>query len=139
MFRAVLFAIRTLFTETTIVKALSWLGAIIGLIAVSNLSALAVFAGEVFPDINRNTTLLFIISIMLGILYYSIAMLMNSEYNNIYVMIGFIVVIICVLQIVGIFGIASVYFGTPLWQKVSIYALVLWSAFQGYYLLKAFE
>ena len=134
-----LLALRTLFTETTSLKALSWLGTILGIIAAPNLSALAIFAGNVFPEIHGTTTLLFFIFIMLGILFYSLAMLMNKEYDNIYAMVGFIVVIICVLQIVGMFGIASEYFATALWQKVSVYSLVLWSVFQGYYLLKIFE
>jgi hypothetical protein len=134
-----LFAMRTVFTETTGLKALSWLGTILGLAAAPNLSALAVFAGNVFPAIHGNTTRLFFILIMLGILCYSIAIVMNSEYKNIYAWIGFTVVIVCMLHIVAMFGVASTYFGTALWQKVSVYALVLWSVFQGYNLLKVFE
>ncbi len=134
-----LFAMRTLFTETTGLKVLSWLGTILGLGAAPNLSALAIFAGNVFPDIHGNTTRLFFILIMAGILCYSIAIMMNSEYRNIYAGIGFIVVIVCLLHIVAMFGIFSEYFGTALWQKVSVYALVLWSVFQGYELLKIFD
>ncbi|MHA3962000.1 MAG: hypothetical protein AM325_000555 [Candidatus Thorarchaeota archaeon SMTZ1-45] len=134
-----LFAMRTLFTETTGLKALSWLGTLLCLGAAPNLSALAIFAGNVFPDIHGNTTRLFFILIMLGILCYSIAILMKSEYENIYALIGLIVVVICVLHIVAMFGIASDLFGTALWQKVAVYGLVLWSVFQGYKLLKVFE
>jgi hypothetical membrane protein len=134
-----LFAMRTLFTETTGLKALSWLGTILGFGSAIFLSALAIFAGDVFPDIHGNTTRLFFILIMLGILCYSIAILMKSEYENIYALIGFIVVVVCTLYIVALFGVASEIFGTALWQKISVYALVLWSAFQGYKLLKVFE
>jgi hypothetical protein len=133
-----LFAMRTLFTETTSLKALSWFGTLLGLASTPNLSALAVFAGNVSPDIHGNTTRLFFILIMLGILFYSIAIVMNSEYKNIYASIGFIVVIVCAFHIIGMFGVLSAYFGTALWQKVAVYALVLWSAFQGYNLLKIF-
>lgn len=134
-----LFAMRTLFTETTGLKVLSWLGTLLGLGAAPNLSALAIFAGNVFPDIHGNTTRLFFILIMAGILCYSIAILLNSEYKNIYAGIGFIVVIVCLLHIIAMFGILSEYFGTALWQKVSVYALVLWSVFQGYEQLKIFD
>lgn len=131
--------VRTLFTETTGLKALSWLGTICGIVAAPNLSALAVFAGNVYPTLHGDSTRWFFIFIMVGILLYSIAMVMNSEYNNIYASIGFIVVIICILHIVAMFGVLSVYFGTALWQKVSVYALVMWSVFQGFYLLKVFD
>ena len=134
-----LFAIRTEFTETTGLKALSWLGTILGLASTPNLAALAIFAGNVFPDIHGNTTRLFFLLIMLGILFYSIAIVLNSEYENIFALIGFIVVVVCVFHLLGMFGIAPAFFGAALWQKVSVYALVIWSAFQGYKLLKVFE
>ncbi|MHA2081840.1 MAG: hypothetical protein ACW99H_11915, partial [Candidatus Thorarchaeota archaeon] len=102
-----LFAIRTLFTETTGLKVLSGLGTILGLAAAPNLSALAIFAGNEAPIIHGNTTRLFFILIMAGILCYSIAIVMNSEYKNIYAGIGFIVVIVCLLHIVAMFGIMS--------------------------------
>ncbi|MBY8997426.1 MAG: hypothetical protein KGD60_06825 [Candidatus Thorarchaeota archaeon] len=134
-----LFTMRTFFTETTGLKVLSGLGTILGLAAAPNLAALSIFAGNVFPEIHGNTTRLFFILIMLGILCYSIAIVMKNEYENIYALIGFVVVIVCTLHIVAMFGVASALFGTALWQKVSVYALVLWSAFQGYKLLKVFE
>jgi hypothetical protein len=134
-----MFTIRTLFTETTGLKVLSWLGTFLGLGAAPNLSALAIFAGNVYPSIHGNTTRLFFILIMAGILCYSIAIVMNNEYKNLYAWIGFVVVIVCLLHIIAMFGVLSPYFGTALWQKVSVYALVLWSVFQGYYLLKIFN
>ncbi len=134
-----LFAIRTEFTETTTLKVLSWLGTILALAAAPNLSALSLFAGNLFPTEHGLTTRLFFILIMLGILFYSIAIVMKKDYENIYAIIGFVVVIICVLHIVAMFGIMSELFGTAAWQKLAVYALVLWSAFQGYKLLKVFQ
>ena len=134
-----LFAIRTLFTETTALKVLSGLGTILALCAAPNLSALSIFAGNEAPIIHGNTTRLFFILIMAGILCYSIAIVMNSNYKNLYAGIGFIVVIVCFLHIIAMFGVMSTFFGTALWQKVSVYALVLWSVFQGYELLKIFD
>jgi hypothetical protein len=134
-----LFAMRTEFTGTTTLKGLSWLGTILGLAAAPNLSGLSLFAGNLFPDEHGLTTRLFFILIMLGILFYSIAIVMKKDYGNIYAVIGFVVVIICVLHIGGMFGIMSDLFGTAAWQKLAVYALVLWSAFQGYRLLKIFQ
>jgi hypothetical protein len=134
-----LFAIRTLFTETTGLTVLSGLGTILGFCSAPNLSALAIFAGNEAPIIHGNTTRLFFILIMAGILCYSVAIVMNSEYKNIYAGIGFIVVIVCILHILGMFGVIDAFFGEALWQKISVYALVLWSVFQGYELLKIFD
>lgn len=134
-----IFTMRSLFTESTGLKVVSGLGTIFALAAAPNLSALAIFAGDVFPVEHGWTTIYFFILIMMGILFYSVAIVMNSEYKNIYGLIGFIVVLVAVLHIVGMFGFASMYFATALWQKVTVYALVLWSVFQGYNLLKVFE
>lgn len=134
-----LFAMRTYFTETTGLKVLSWLGTLLGLGAAINLSALSIYAGNLFSEIHGNTTRLFFILIMLGILCYSIGILMKSDYENVYAVIGLIVVAVCVLYILGLFGVMVDLIGTPLWQKVAVYALVLWSVFQGYKLLKVFE
>ncbi|TFG29170.1 DUF998 domain-containing protein [Candidatus Thorarchaeota archaeon] len=134
-----LFAMRTVFTETLQLKLLSWIGTILGIAAAPNLSALALFAADVFPTEHGLTTLLFFLLITIGILVYSVAILLNNNYQNLYALIGFAVVLICFLHIGAFFSPLFVQFGTALWQKVSVYALILWSAFQGYYLLKVFE
>lgn len=139
------FTIRTLFTETMGLKVLSGLGTIFCLIAAPCLAALAIFAGNVFPFLHGWSTIYFFIFIMLGILFYSIGISLNKDYKNTYGLIGFVIVIICILHIVGMFGFTigtfdfSTYFATPIWQKTAIYGLVLWSVFQGFYLLKLFE
>ncbi|MBN2229415.1 MAG: DUF998 domain-containing protein [Candidatus Thorarchaeota archaeon] len=134
-----LFAMRTVFTETMLLKGLSWIGTILGVAAAPNLSALALFAADVYPAQHGLTTMLFFLLITLGILIYSIAILLNNNYQNVYALIGFIVVIVCFLHIGAFFSPAFTMFGTALWQKLSVYALILWSAFQGYSLLKVFE
>lgn len=137
-----LFAMWTRFTETNLLKVLAGIGVIFGLASAPNLSALAIFAGNVFPAEHGLTTLLFFILITIGILIYSIAIFLNSEYTQLYGLIGLIVVAICFCYIGAFFSSIIPFFaifGTALWQKVSVYALVMWSAFQGYYLLKVFE
>lgn len=132
-------AIRTEFQETTSLKVLSGAGTIFGIASAPNLSALALFAGDVFPTEHGLTTLLFFLLITIGILIYSISILLNATYPRLYAGIGFIVVVICLLHIGAFFSPVFTVFGSALWQKVSVYALVLWSAFQGYYLLKIFK
>ncbi|MFW9926093.1 MAG: hypothetical protein ACFFDM_04920, partial [Candidatus Thorarchaeota archaeon] len=110
-------SMRTLFTETMGLKVLSGLGTVFCLIATPFLSALAIFAGNEYPSLHGWSTIYFFIFIMLGILFYSIAISLNSEYKTIYGAIGFVIVVICILHIVGMFGIASMYFATPIWQK----------------------
>jgi hypothetical protein len=134
-----LFAMWTRFTETTLLKVLAGIGVIFGIASAPNLSALAIFAGNLFPAEHGLTTLLFFLLITIGILLYSIAIFLNTEYPQLYGLIGLIVVVICFLHVGAFFGFMGYLFGTALWQKVSVYALVLWSAFQGYYLRNVFE
>jgi hypothetical protein len=131
--------IRTEFQETTTLKVLSGVGTILGIASAPNLSALALFAADIYPTEHGTFTLLFFLLITLGIFAYSIAILLNTSYLNLYALFGFIAVIICFLLIGAFFSPIFAFFGSALWQKVSVYALVLWSVFQGYYLLKKFE
>ena len=139
-------AMWTRFTETTALKVVAGIGLIFGLASAPNLSALSIFAGNLYPAEHGLTTMIFFLLITIGILIYTIAIFLNREYPNIYGLIGLIVVVICFLYVGALFSwmspsltIIRDLFGTALWQKVSVYALVLWSAFQGYYLLKVFE
>ena len=134
-----LLAMQTVFTETKSLTALSWTGTIFGIAAAPNLAFLAIFAANIQIGLHGLTTLLFFFLITLGILVYSIAILLKKEYPNLYAIIGLAVVVICFLLIGAFFVPAIEFFGSALWQKVSVYALILWSAFQGYYLLKIFQ
>ncbi len=134
-----LLAMQTIFSETKMLSILSWTGTILGIASVPNLAFLAIFAADVQIGLHGLTTLLFFILITLGILVYSIAIFLNKDYPNLYGIIGLLVVAICFLLIGAFFIPAFAFFGSALWQKVSVYALILWSAFQGYYLLKIFQ
>ena len=132
-------AMWTRFTETTGLKVMAGTGVIFGLASAPNLSALAIFAGDVYPAEHGQTTIMFFILITIGILIYSLTIFLNNEYPQLYGLIGLIVVGICFCYIGAFFSPIFGIFATALWQKVSVYALVLWSAFQGYYLLKVFD
>jgi len=134
------FSMRTEFTESTLLKGLSGIAAILGLASAPNLSALAFFAGNLYPAEHGLTTLLFFLLITFGIFIYSIAIFLNKDYPQTFGLVGLIVASICFCYVGAFFSpVFGNIFGNALWQKVSVYALVLWSAFQGYYLLKVFE
>jgi len=64
-------------------------------------------------------------------------MLLKNGYSNIYAIIGIIIAILCYNHLAGnIIHIPII--DSAAMQKVAVYGLVLWSAFQGYYLLKLF-
>ncbi|MFW9919774.1 MAG: hypothetical protein ACFFED_09260 [Candidatus Thorarchaeota archaeon] len=121
-------AIRREFNESQILKYLGWIGTIMGLLAAPFLSALALFAGDVFPLQHGLSTMIFFILYASAIIIYSIGMLVNREYNSLFSLVGFAVAAICFLHIFLIH--------TALMQKVAVYSLVLWSGFQGYYLMQ---
>jgi len=122
--------IRTVFTETGAQKALSGLGTLLGLVAVPCLAGIGIFAGDLFPYQHGWSTLIFFVLTAITIVIYSVAILLKGDYHNVYSLVGVIVAIICLLHIYG------PGFGTALMQKAAVYALVLWSAFQGYELRK---
>lgn len=121
-------AIKMEFSDNQKVNIIGWIGTILGFIAAPFLSSLALFAGDIFPAQHGWSTILFFIFYSLAIVVYSIGMLFNSEYNSLLSVVGFAVAAICLIHIFLL--------GTALMQKTAVYALVLWSGFQGYYLLK---
>ena len=123
-------SLRTVFVETRLLRYLSWLGTILGVVAAPFLSSLALFAGDVFPYQHGWSTILFFVFYSSAIVVYSIAMLLNKSYNRLYSLVGFVVAAICLLHIFWLL--------TAWMQKLAVYALVLWSAFQGYRLLQLF-
>jgi hypothetical membrane protein len=124
-------AIRTVFTETTPQKAMSWIGTIIGLIAAPCLAGIGIFAGDVFPYQHGWSTLLFFILFAIAIAFYSVAILLNKEYGYVYSLVG---VIACVILLLHIFVI-----GGAAMQKLTVYSIILYSVFQGHRLLKIFQ
>jgi hypothetical membrane protein len=126
-------AIRTLFTAPARLKYLGWLGTILGLVAAPFLSGLALFACDVFPTQHGWATIAFFLLYSSAIVVYSIAIFLNKEYGYLYGIIGVIVAVICYAYVLVPF------LGTALVQKIAVYALILWSAFQGIRLFKAFK
>ncbi len=131
-------AIRKVFTETSRLFYLSWIGTLLGFLAAIFLSALAIFAGDVFPDYHRYTTYAFFFFISSAIIVYTIAIFLNKDYENLYAIIGIIIAIIAYIYLIGII-ISNPVIGSNAMQKLAVYCLIIWSAFQGYKLLKVFK
>jgi hypothetical protein len=130
-------SLRTLFTNTTALIILSWIGTIFGIASAPFLSGLAIFAGDVFPSQHGTFTQLFFLLISTAIIIYTIAIFLNSDYGNLYALIGLVIAIFCYVYLAGII-IHDPLIGSNAMQKLAVYGLVLWSAFQGYKLLKVF-
>ncbi len=124
--------IRTLFTETKPLKAVSGVGTILGLIAGPLLAGIGIFAGDVFPAQHGFSTIYFFLLFSSAIIIFSIAILLNKDYENVYALIGIIVAIICYTHVL-VPG-----FGNAAMQKIAVYSLVLYSVFQGYKMRKVF-
>ncbi|MFW9919429.1 MAG: DUF998 domain-containing protein, partial [Candidatus Thorarchaeota archaeon] len=70
-------AIRREFNESQILKYIGWIGTIVGILAAPFLSALALFAGDIFPLQHGLSTMIFFILYASAIIIYSIGMLVN--------------------------------------------------------------
>jgi len=125
-------SMRTVFNETTPQKIVSSIGTILGLAGTPLVAALAIYAADVYPMEHGYTTVFFFILFALAITTYSFAILLNKDYENIYAVIGFVVGIICALYVFGPLAL----FPSAAFQKVSVYGIIVYSAFQGYRLLQ---
>ena len=126
-------SIRTVLSETTIEKALSGIGTVIGVLAGPCLAGVGIFAGDLYPELHGWSTILFFLLFSSAIIVYSIAILINKDYEPVYALIGIIVAIICYSYIL-VPG-----FGNNAMQKLAVYAMILYSVFQGYKLLYMFK
>ncbi|MFX1341307.1 MAG: hypothetical protein ACFFAL_01290 [Promethearchaeota archaeon] len=131
-------AIRTLFTSNQRLFYLSWVGTILGFLAAVFVSSLAIFAMDVFSTLHGYSTYAFFFFISSAIIVYTIAIFLNKDYDNLYAIIGIIVAILAYTYLIGMIFNVPFIEGAAM-QKVAVYSLILWSAFQGYKLLKEFD
>lgn len=131
-----LLVIPSLFTGKKSTKNLSWIGSSVGILSVPFLWILAIFPTDVFPgtgglhDIgSKGFFLLFAAMIVL----YSIAILRNEEYHNVYGIVGIILAIFVVGYVLNTSIKGSVPFLSfidPFWQKVLVYSFIGWAMLQ---------
>lgn len=125
-----LLGLNTLFKKTKIEKYLSIIGTIFGLIAAPNLSLLAIFPSDVLHVPHVLTTQLFFIFYGVTIILFSLAILIDKDYENYYGYIGLIIAVFLLLY-------AFVFLYNAPFQKVTVYLTILWSAIQGIKLWKS--
>jgi hypothetical protein len=125
-----LLGLNTLFKKTKIEKYLITIGTISGLIAAPNLSLLAIFASDVLHVPHVLTTQLFFIFYGVTIILFSLAILIDKDYENYYGYIGLIIAVFLLLY-------AFVFLYNAPFQKVTVYLTILWSAIQGIKLWKS--
>ena len=124
-------AMRQEFATTTGLKIAGSIGSLLGILAAPFLSALALYAADIFLYEHAIATILFFLLYASSIIIYSIATLFNKEYNNLYSLAGFIVAAAALVHILFVH--------TALMQKIAVYSLVLWSTIQGYALLQSLK
>ena len=127
-----LFSWRTVFTETTLSKALCWIGAIFGLVGALFWAVSAIFAGNLYGNIHNLGAEFFWLFATVAVVIYSIAILLKKDYGYFYALIGILPVLIFGVHVSGIFfGSAEVAL-----QKVGFYMIPFYFALQGFGLLR---
>ena len=124
-------SIRTQFDGNVTLRALSWGGTILGVIAAPCLAGIGIFAADLFGLQHGLSTIIFFILFAIAIGMYSVAILLNKDYENAYALVGIIASALNILYIFVIPGAAM--------QKIAVYGMILYSVFQGYKLLGIFE
>ena len=117
--------ITTMFADEEISRYLSYFGSLLGIIASPLLMLAGIFPGDKSYAIHALTARYFFLFFASAILIYSIAILLKSDYNIIYALVGFGLSILIVLYIYRAFILIN-----PLMQKIIVYGLITWSGIQ---------
>ncbi|MFX1499303.1 MAG: hypothetical protein ACFFBH_17435 [Promethearchaeota archaeon] len=118
------------FRQTTLERYLSFIGTLFGLLSCPNLALLAIFPGNLLFEPHIIVTRLFFMLFAAAMFTYSIAILINKDYENYYAIIGFGIGVIIVLYIL-------IFLYNAALQKVTVYLLITWGAIQGIKLWKS--
>ena len=117
--------ISTLFTASKLMKSLSSFGTLLGIISCPFLMGIGIFAGDTQHSLHVLSTRMFFLLFAAAILIYSIAILFNAEYQNIYSLIGIAFSILIVLFVLRFFIQINV-----IMQKIIVYGFCLWALLQ---------
>ena len=115
----------TIFSELDGIKYFSYFGSFLGLLSSPFLIGVAIFPGDTQIALHSVSARNFFLLFAIAILVYSIAILFNRDYQNIYAFVGIIFSIIIILFIFQFFSAIN-----PIMQKTIIYGFCLWGAFQ---------
>ena len=125
-------SIRTIFTETKKLRYTSWIGTIIGLSSCPFVILIALTPGDIMRDQHILVTMLFFLLFASAIIVYSIAILFNKEYENLYAYVGFAMAILLLLYM-------SIFLFNAAVQKITVYVLFSWIIIQGVKSWQIFE
>lgn len=125
-------SIRTIFTETKKLRYTSWIGTIIGLTSCPFVILIALTPGDIMRAQHILVTMLFFLLFALAIIVYSIAILFNKEYENLYAYVGFAMAILLLLYM-------SIFLLNAAVQKITVYVLFSWIIIQGVKSWQIFE
>jgi len=117
--------ITTLFSDKKITKYMSLLGSTMGVVSSPFLMGIAIFPGDTQYELHLLSTRAFFLLFAFAIVVYSVAILLNRNYQNFYAYIGIFFFIIIVLFIFRFF--ASI---GAIMQKIIVYSFISWSAIQ---------
>jgi len=117
--------ITTLFLDSPLMKYVSLLGSTLGLISTPFIMALAIYAADTHGPEHSITTRIFFLLFAAAILIYSIAILLNSDYQNSFSFVGIAFSIIIVLFIFGYFRFMNI-----IMQKIIVYGFIVWASIQ---------
>ncbi|TFG13411.1 MAG: hypothetical protein EU535_04980 [Promethearchaeota archaeon] len=125
--------ISTVFTETNLLKYIGISGSITGIISSICLMGVGIFAEDTHYVIHTSLAKMFFSFIIIAILIYSFAILLNSAYHNIYSLIG-IAFSISVILMLYIFRNSMLM--NIIMQKVIVYGYCAWVTLHIFEILK---
>ncbi len=116
--------LRTLFTKTR-GNRISLIGTSLGVVSGPFLIGIGIFSMSTHASAHGLATIVFFLLFAAAIAVYSVAILFNEEYPNMYSFVGVVFSILIVLFVGGAFAAIDV-----LMQKIIVYGFVVWVLFQ---------
>ncbi len=117
--------ITTLFSDKKTTRYISLLGSTLGVISSPFLMGIAIFPGDTQYDLHSLSTRAFFLLFAFAIAIYSVAILLNRDYQNFYAYIGIAFFIVIVLFIFRFFTSIG-----AIMQKIIVYCFIIWAAIQ---------
>jgi hypothetical protein len=117
--------IYSLFRKTIIEKILAISGSVSGILGSPLLIGLAVYPSDTQSITHGFFARYFFLAFAIAILLYSVAILFNREYSNIFSIIGLAIFILVVIYVF-----IPLYDFAPLTQKIIVYSYIIWAFIQ---------
>jgi len=115
----------TIFDDDIITQIFSYIGSLLGFISSPLIMGVGIFPANTHYFEHAISATYFFLSFAGAMFFYSIAILLKKDYNNIYALVGFIFSIIVGLIILRIFIQYN-----PIMQKIIVYGYILWAGLQ---------